>query len=331
MAVKLAPGGLAGLVARRLGAAALLLLLVLSLLFALLQLAPGDPADRLLDPRIGSQQRQALRLAYGLDRPPHEQYLRWLAAMLRGDLGVSIGQSRPVAEVLGDHLGPTLLLAAAALLVQNVTGLLLGVAAARRAGRRTDHLIRTGSALLYSLPTFWLALIALAVFSYHLGLFPPGHMRSVGAGELSPAGRLLDLLHHLALPALVLGLAAGGATARFVRNGLLDNLGADFVRTARAKGLTRRRIVWLHALRNAATPLAQIIGLSLPFLLSGALIVEVVFSWPGVGRLTYDSVMQRDYPVVLATTALSGLLVIVGSLLADLLQMALDPRLRDGA
>lgn len=324
-------GGLSGLVARRLGAAALLLLLVLSLLFGLLQLAPGDPADRLLDPRIGSQQRQALRVAYGLDRPPHEQYLRWLAAMLRGDLGFSLKQNRPVAEVLGDHLGPTLLLAAAAMLVQNVTGLLLGVAAAQRAGRRSDHLIRAGSVLLYSLPTFWLGLIALAVLSYGLGLLPPGYMRSVGAADLTPLARFLDLLHHLVLPALVLGLAAGGATARYVRNGLLDNLGEEFVRTARAKGLTRRRIVWLHALRNAATPLIQIFGLSLPFLLSGALIVEVVFSWPGIGRLAFNSVMARDYPVVLATTALSGLLVIAGSLLADLLTMALDPRLRDGA
>ena len=323
-------GGLTGLVARRLGAAALLLLLVLSLLFGLLQLAPGDPAERLLDPRIGSQQRQALRAVYGLDRPPFEQYLRWLAAMLRGDLGVSFRQGRPVAEVLGDHLGPTLLLATAALLVQNVAGILLGVAAARRAGRRTDHLIRAGSVLLYSLPTFWLALTALAILSYRLGLFPPGHMQSVGADDLSPVARLLDLLHHLALPALVLGLAAGGATGRFVRNSLLDNLGEEFVRTARAKGLTQRRIVWLHALRNAATPLVQIFGLSLPFLLSGALIVEVVFSWPGVGRLAFNSVLARDYPVILATTALSGLLVIVGSLLADLLQMALDPRLRDG-
>ncbi len=324
-------GGLTGLVARRLGAAALLLLLVLTLLFALLQLAPGDPADRLLDPRIGSQQRQALRAVYGLDRPPHQQYLRWLTATLRGDLGISFRHSRPVTEVLGDHLGATLLLAAAAMLVQNVAGLLLGVAAARRAGRRADHLIRAGSVMLYSLPTFWLSLLVLALASERLGLFPPGHMQSIGAADLAPAARLLDLLHHLALPALVLGLAAGGATARYVRNGLLDTLGEEFVRTARAKGLTRRRIVWLHALRNAATPLVQILGLSLPFLLSGAVIVEVVFSWPGVGRLAYNSVMARDYPVVLATTALSGLLVIAGSLLADLLQLALDPRLRDGA
>ncbi len=188
-------GGLSGVVARRLAAAVLLLLLVLSLLFVLLQLAPGDLADRLLDPRIGSQQRQALRTVYGLDRPPHEQYLRWLAAVTRGDLGVSFRHGRPVAAVLADHVGPTLLLAAAALLVQNVTGLLLGVAAARRAGRRADHFIRAGSVLLYSLPTFWLALVALAIFSYGLGVFPPGHMRSVDAAELSAAARLLDLLH----------------------------------------------------------------------------------------------------------------------------------------
>ena len=195
-------GGLSGLVARRLGAAVLLLLLVLTLLFALLQLAPGDPAEVLLDPRIGSQQRQALRAAYGLDRPPLEQYLRWLSSMLRGDLGISLRQNRPVTEVLADHLGPTLLLAAAALLVQNAAGLLLGVAAARRAGRRTDHLIRAGSVLLYSLPTFWLGLVALAVLSHGLGLFPPGHMHSVGAARLSTAAQLLDLLQMALDPRL---------------------------------------------------------------------------------------------------------------------------------
>lgn len=323
-------GGLTGLLARRLGAAALLLLLVLSLLFALLHLAPGDAADRLLDPRIGAEQRRALRAVYGLDLPPHRQYLRWLGAMLRGDLGVSFRHGRPVAEVLGAHVGPTLLLAVAALAVQGGAGLLLGVAAARRAGRRADHLIRAGSVTLYSLPTFWVGLLALALFSHALGLFPAGHMRSIDAAELPPLARLLDLLHHLALPALVLGLAAGGATARFVRAGLLDTLGEEFVRTARAKGLTPRRILWLHALRNASTPLVQIFGLSLPFLLSGALIVEVVFSWPGVGRLAYTSVLARDHPVVLATTALSGGMVVLGSLAADLLHRALDPRLRDG-
>ena len=321
--------GMSGLIGRRLAAAALLLLLVLTLVFTLLQLAPGEPGQLLLDPRIGSQQRQALRAAWGLDRPPHEQYLRWLSATLRGDLGVSLSQGRPVREVLADHLGPTLLLALAALLVQNATGLALGVAAARRVGGAGDHLIRAVSVLLYSLPTFWLGLMALALFSYRWPLLPPGQMQSIGAAELPLASRLLDLARHLTLPALVLGLAAGGASARFVRNGLLDVFGEEYVRTARAKGLPARRIVWLHALRNAATPLVQILGLSLPLLLSGALIVEVVFAWPGVGRLAYNSVLARDFPVVLATTGLSGLLVVTGSLLADLLQMALDPRVGD--
>ncbi len=250
--------------------------------------------------------------------------------MLRADWGVSFSHRRPVSEVLAAHLGPTFLLALAALSVQVCTGLTLGVAAARRAGSGVDHLIRAGSVLLYSLPAFWVGLMALLLLSYRWQIFPPGQMHSPGAAALPPLGRLLDLLHHLALPGLVLGLAAGGATARYVRNGLLDVFGEEFVRTARAKGLSRRRVVWFHALRNAATPLTQILGLSLPFLLSGALVVEVVFSWPGVGRLTYNAVLARDYPLVLATTALGGLLVIAGTLLADLSQAALDPRVRDG-
>ena len=153
-------------------------------------------------------------------------------------------------------------------------------------------------------------------------------MFSIDADRLSPLGRIVDLTYHLILPSFILAAAAAGATVRFARNSLLEVLETDYIRTARAKGLSESRVLWIHALRNAATPLIQLVGLSLPFLLSGALIVEVVFSWPGIGRLTWEAVQARDYPIILATTALSGALVILGSLLADLGQAALDPRVR---
>jgi peptide/nickel transport system permease protein len=154
-------------------------------------------------------------------------------------------------------------------------------------------------------------------------------MRSVGAGELGALARGFDLLVHLLLPALTLGLAAAGGILRFTRNSLLDTLSEDYIRTARAKGLSEGRIVWLHGLKNAAAPLVQILGMSFPFLLSGSLIVEVIFSWPGMGRLTYEAVKAYDFPLVLASTALAGVLVIIGNLIADLLHAAIDPRVRE--
>jgi peptide/nickel transport system permease protein len=180
------------------------------------------------------------------------------------------------------------------------------------------------------MPTFWLALMAVLLLSYLIPVFPASHMHSPSADRLSAAGRLFDLLYHLALPALVLGTAAAAGTARFVRNSLLDVLGQDYIRTARAKGLSEPRVLLVHALRNALAPLLQLLGLSLPLLLNGSLVVEVIFAWPGLGRVTFQAIAARDYPVVLATTALSGVLVVAGNLLADLLHVAADPRLRRG-
>jgi peptide/nickel transport system permease protein len=302
-----------GFLLRRLVASLLLVVVVLTLTFFLIHLAPGDPANLLLDPRVSRQHQEALNRLYGLDRPLLAQYGSWLrASLLEG----------------ADHLPQTLLLTATALVIQFGVGILLGVGAARSAGSRKDHLIRLGALSLYSLPLFWLGLMALLLLSFVWPIFPSGHMSSVGADQLPAWQRLLDLLHHLALPALVLGLASAGAITRFTRNSLLEVMDEDFVRTARAKGVGERRVVWRHALRNSLAPLIQLFGLSLPFLLSGSLVTEVVFSWPGLGRLTYDSILTRDFPVILASTALAATLVVAGSFLADLLHAAADPRAR---
>lgn len=318
-----------GFLLRRLVASLLLVVVVLTITFFLIHLAPGSPANLLLDPRVSRQHQEALSRLYGLDKPLWQQYFSWLrASLLEGNWGVSFVHRRPVGAVIADHLPQTLLLTATALCIQFGVGVPLGVAAARRAGTRRDHLIRLGALSLYSLPLFWLGLMALLLLSYLWPIFPSGHMSSVGAEQLPVGRRLLDLLHHLALPALVLGLASAGAITRFTRNSLLEVLDEDFVRTARAKGVSERWVVWGHALRNSIAPLIQLFGLSLPFLLSGSLVTEVVFSWPGLGRLTYDSILSRDYPVILAGTALAAVLVVVGSLSADLLHAAADPRAR---
>jgi peptide/nickel transport system permease protein len=315
---------------RRSAAALLLLLLVLTATFFLVHLAPGDPLGQVEDARMTAAQKAHLKEIYGLDKPLPAQYLAWLSAVvLHGDWGFSFADQRPVAAMVADALPPTLLLALAALAVQYGLGLLVGVAAARRPGTAADHLIRIVSLLVYSQPVFWLGLMAVLLFSLTFPILPASHMRSVGAAELSTLPRLADLVRHLVLPALVLGLHGAAGIARFVRGSLLEVLSKEYVTAARAKGLSERRVVWVHGVRNALLPLIQVFALSLSGLLSGALITEVVFAWPGLGRLTFDAILGRDYPVVLATTALSAVLVVGGNLLADLLQGWADPRLRD--
>jgi peptide/nickel transport system permease protein len=321
---------LPGYLLRRLAASALLLWLVLTATFALLRLVPGGPIGALEDLNIPRAQKERLIHAYGLDRPLPEQYVRWLGAVaLHGDWGISSAQLRPVSRVVAEALPPTQLLAAAALLVEYGLGVALGVAAARRSGSGLDRAIRIGSLLLYSQPAFWLGLLAILLFSYRLRWLPPSHMHSVGADEMGTGARLVDLGRHLVLPAATLGLAAAGGAARFVRASLLDVMGRDYMRTARAKGLSERRVIWVHGVRSVLVPIIQLLGLSVPSLLSGALIVEVVFSWPGLGRVTYAAILARDSPVVLATTAIAATLVIGGNLIADLLHAMADPRVRD--
>lgn len=315
---------------RRFAASLLLLYLVLTATFFLLHLAPGSPATVILeDQRVSAEQRENLRRIYGLDRPLPVQYARWLAAVAQGDWGISFSQQRPVKRVVLDAVPATLLLASAALLVEQAAGLVFGIAAARRRGSAADHAIRVVSLLLYSQPGFWLGLMAILLFSLAWPILPAGHMYSVGVDEMGSGERLLDLLRHLILPAVVLGLAEAGSVVRYVRGSLLDVLGQEYIRAARAKGISERRVVWVHALRNALPPLIQVMALSLVSLLSGALILEVVFSWPGIGRLTFDAILSRDYPLVLATTAFSAVVVLAVNLMADVLHALADPRVRD--
>jgi peptide/nickel transport system permease protein len=314
----------------RLAAAFLLLYLVLTLTFFLVHVAPGDPVSLFEDKNRTAAQHAYLLHLYGLDRPLPVQYLTWLSAVaLHGDWGISFSAQRPVVALVAEALPNTLLLAGAALVVEYGLGLLLGVWAARRPGTVTDHLIRFLSLLVYSQPVFWLGLMAILLFSLAFPILPASHMRSVDAGEMGTVARFADLGRHMVLPVLVIGLRGAAQSARFVRGSLLDVLSREYILTARAKGLSERRVVWVHGLRNALLPLIQIFALSFSSLLSGSLLTEVVFAWPGIGRLNFDAIFARDYPVVLATTALSAVLVVFGNLMADLLQGWADPRLRD--
>jgi peptide/nickel transport system permease protein len=302
-----------------------------TLVFALMASAPGSPVDQWIGNRpVPPEIRDRLEQAYGLDRPAPERYVKWLSSVcLRGELGWSHSRSRPVRQAIAEALPPTLLLSGAALLVHLVTGIGLGLWSALSRGRivRSVH----GAALvLYAMPVFWVGLMAILLLAIRFPIFPPSSMRSVDAADLGLLRRGLDILWHLTLPALVLGLSSAAGLSRFVRGGLLEALAEPFVHAARARGLHRRAVTLHHALRPALIPVVNLVGMTLPILVSGTLLVEVVFGWPGMGRLTYDAIQAHDLPVVLAATLLAAILVIVGNLLADIAMTLLDPRIRDG-
>lgn len=315
----------------RLAQAAAIVLLVATLSFILIRLAPGDPLAAMSEwdtvaPEVLAQQRRNL----GLDRPIPVQYVRYLASLARGDLGYSFAERRPVATAIADRIPNTLLLAGTALVLMFGLGTLVGAVQGARSASRLDDALSVLTLVLYSVPVFWLGLVLLLVFAEGLHWLPAGGARdAVLYGHLSWAGKIADRTQHLLLPALTLGLVGAAAVARYQRAAMIDAVRQDFVRTARAKGLAERAVLVRHALRNALLPTVTIFGLTFPVLLSGAVLVETVFAWPGLGKFAVDSINNRDYQVVTATAIIAATMVVSGNLLADLLYRAVDPRTRD--
>jgi peptide/nickel transport system permease protein len=314
---------------RRLAASVAIVFAVVTLTFFLVAVAPGEPLlgpdERLVDPQV----RAELRRQFGLDQTPLVRYVKYLRQLARGNLGESFSLHRPVADALAEAIPNTLLLAGAALLVDFLIGLGLGIYQALRVHRLPDVVLGNVTLFLYSVPTFWLALILLLVFGAWLRWFPVGGMSDpILCPSVSSWHCAMDRVWHLALPALTLGLVGAAGTARFQRAAMLEVAGQDYIRTARAKGASERRVVLRHQLRNALLSFITLFGLAFPFLLTGAVLIETIFAWPGMGRLATDAILRRDVPVVNAAVLLASVLVVAGNLLADVLLAAADPRLR---
>lgn len=317
------------------------LALVLVVVFSLARAIPGDPAIALLGPGATNAQIAALHAQLGLDQPAASQFLAYIGGLAHGDMGTSLKSGRPVTRDILERLPATLELSALAMLFALTLGVPAGVWAALRHNRMADHVIRVVSLCGVSMPAFLLALVLQLVFSIWLGWLPI-------SGRLSPyivsdpvtgfavldgllRGDLQDswdALLHLILPATVLAAFLAATVARFVRNSMLEVLGEDFIRTARAKGLSEQAVVFRHGLRNALLPAITVVGLSFAEMLGGAILTETVFSWPGIGRLMFDAIRNRDYPVIQGATLVFALLFVVTSLGVDLLYGLLDPRLR---
>jgi len=300
---------------------------VVTLTFLLLHAAPGDPAERLLGPTATTEQLAAQRRALGLERSLPTQYATWLARAARGDWGISIATGRPVVAMFAGAWPATVRLVLLSLFLAYGLGLAVGAVQATHDGSRLDTALSITSVALFALPGYWLGLMLVMVFTYWLRVLPAFGSAGFDSDFLTGWPRVADRLRHLALPLLTLTLIGVGGTARFVRGAMLDVLAAPFVTTARAKGLKPSHVIRRHVLRNALIPVVTLLGLSLPALFSGAVFVEAVFAWPGVGRVLVEAVQARDYPVVMAATTISAVLVVLGNLLADLLQGVVDPRI----
>jgi len=313
---------------RRIATSCLLVFLLLSAVFFVVRLAPGDPLDQVVSEELNSADRDLIRQRLGLDGTLFQQYLRWLRGGITGDLGDSLRQQRPVAAILTEAIGPTLLLTVSAYIVHLLMALGAGLVMAYRPGSLGDKALQGVGLTLYSLPSFWLGLMLIMLVSRLLGWLPPGGMHAPDAAFLSWGERQLDLLRHLILPVAALALGSFMGTARYLRSTLLEVLEQDYILAARSRGIPESRILLVHALRNGLLPVITLVGLSLPFLLGGAAVTEVVFGWPGMGRVTIEAIWARDYPVIMATTLVAAVTVVAGSLLADILYMWADPRVR---
>jgi peptide/nickel transport system permease protein len=316
-------------VSRRLIQAIPLLVVISILTFGIVEIAPGDAAQMYIDPDKGANPDYIaqVRESLGLNRPVYVRYGAWLIKTLQGDLGFSLRTRRPVTLEIGERLPNTLLLGAVSLLMSLIIAVPIGIISALYRYSFLDYILSTLALVGISVPVFWVALLLLQVFSIRLNWLPAVGMHSVRE-QYQGWDATVDVIRHMILPATVLSLAQTASWSRYQRSALLEVLGQDYIRTARAKGLREMRVIGLHALRNALIPTMTLIGLSVPTIVTGAFITETIFGWPGMGRLGVESINGRDYPIIMAVTMLSSLLIILGNLLADVAYAWVDPRIR---
>lgn len=290
--------------------------------YAIMCLA-GSPLEMLKGPRISDAALQAKEIAAGLDKPLIVQYFVWLFQLLQGNLGYSMKSYEPVGVMIGSHIGPTLLLMGASLALSLLIAVPAGIYSAVKQYSKGDYAVVTASFIGSSIPSFFLALILIYIFTVKLGILPSGGMNTLGMD-----GSVADTIRHMVLPVTVLAVSLAGSNIRYIRSSFLEILQQDYLRTARAKGIGYKRVIWKHAMRNALLPIVTVIGMQIPMLFGGAVIIEQVFSWPGLGLMTMTAIMGRDYPVIMGVCLLSAVVVLVSNLITDILYALVDPTIQ---
>lgn len=311
-------------IVKRLLQAIPLLIGVSIIAFSLMHLAPGGPlAVYTLNPTITAQDIERIKQVFGLDQPMYVQYLKWAWGMFSGNWGNTFFGGRPVIDVIFERIPATLVLMGSGMSLAILIGMLIGILGAVKRYSVFDYLATTGAMVALSFPTFWFGLMTIFIFSLKLGILPSGGMYTLGGDEDLP-----DLLIHLILPTVVLALVLVAQWSRYSRSSFLEVIHQDYMRTAKSKGLTNRRMLFRHAFPNAVAPLIALAGVQLPWLFSGALVTETIFGWPGMGRLFVDSLTMKEYPVLMGMVMITAIAVIIGNLLADIINALIDPRIR---
>jgi peptide/nickel transport system permease protein len=313
-----------GFLLSRLSQSVVLLVIVSIIGFVILNLLPGGAMAQFgLDPGMTQNDLERLKEQLGLNQPLWVQYFDWAWRLLQGDWGRSYRDGAPVLALIGEHLFATLLLMGTSTAIAIAIGTWIGIRGATHRYSMFDYVATIAAMVALSIPTFWFGLVGIYVFSLKLGWLPVGNMYEIGAGP-----SVLNYLHHLILPSLVLSLVHVAVWSRYMRAATLDAISQDFVKTARAKGLSERRILMKHVVGNALLPMITLAGMQLPSILTGALVTETVFTWPGMGRLFLDSLGYSDYPMVMGLLVFSAIFVVLGNLIADIIVAIVDPRIR---
>lgn len=296
---------------------------LITIVFFLSRLLPGDVTDVFIAPTISQAAKEQLRSQLGLERSLLEQYLAWLQSVLSGNLGVSFTRNAPVLGVIGNAIANTVVLGIAALVIEITLGILLVLPTFLYEGKWVEKVFSNFMLVVYTLPSFWIGVMLLIVFSYRLGIFPSSQMYSSGQ-----FGSFPDMLRHLVLPALTAAIPAAAGFARYLRNSVSSVMTQEYVLAGKSMGLSVRRLFCSYVLRNAMTPIVSLLGIEIGVLLTGILVTETLFSWPGMGQLTINAIFSRDYPLILGCTLVSGIVVIAGNLVSDVINAIVDPRIR---
>jgi len=299
--------------------------------FVVIHLAPGEPTDMQTDlnPKASVEMRDRLRERYGLDQPLHVQYGKWLGQIVRLDFGESFSQDRrPVMTKIAERMPITIFINVLSIVVILAVSVPIGILSAVRRNSLFDRFTTIFVFLGFAMPSFWLALLLMDFFGVRLGVFPIAGLKSIGYDYLSPLSQFWDVIHHLVLPVFVSAFGGLAGFSRYMRSNMLEVVRQDYILTARAKGLPERQVIYSHALRNALLPVITILGLSIPGLIGGSVIFETIFAIPGMGKLFYDGVMMRDYPMIMGILVIGAVLTLIGNLIADLSYALADPRIR---
>ncbi len=301
---------------------------ILFILFFILEQAPGTPVSNMMIPKMTPEQKAELAQKLGLDIPWYERFVNWIGEALHGNLGYSINHKKPVVEVMKDYVGPTLLLSLVSLAISVIIGIPAGVISATKQYSITDNILTVVSFIGISIPSFFFGLLLLKNFAVDVQIFPLFGLKNPLLMSTNPVDKALDVAWHLVLPSIVLGLGSTASFMRYTRSSMLEVIKQDYIRTARAKGLKEKTVIYRHAFRNAVIPIITLLGFWIPSLLSGAVVTETIFALPGLGKISVEATMTRNYPLILGINAMLAVLTLMGALAADILYAIADPRIR---